>query len=167
MGQAALAEAAACNHPVIELLCVSAVTVTSQPVRRRPDTQAPRWCPPPHSSWRASQETGFLERQNCWLSRFILRSRAYSATQMLSPLTEASHRPSLIEASVGGHIFFRTATKNADTVNWGKESIREQLQTAGHAESTEEKRIFVRANAGSRHRRTNAGTAEWGHLDDL
>lgn len=52
-------------------------------------------------------------------------------------------------------------------MNWGKQSIREQLQTAGYAKSTEEKWVFVRANAGSRHRRTNAGTAEWGRLADL
>lgn len=52
-------------------------------------------------------------------------------------------------------------------MNWGKQSIREQLHTAGCARSAEEKWAFARANAGSRHGRTNAGTAEWGRLADL
>lgn len=63
--------------------------------------------------------------------------------------------------------FFRNTTKNVDMVKWGKQSIREKLQTAGCAKSTKEKWIFARANAGSRPRGTNAVTPEWGHLADL
>lgn len=42
-------------------------------------------------------------------------------------------------------------------VKQDEQSIREKLQTAGYAKSTEEKWVFTRANAGSGHRRTNVG----------
>lgn len=73
----------------------------------------------------------------------------------------AGHRCCLLLQEARRTYFFRPATKNVDTVNWGTQSIRGQLQTAGCAEGTGEKWIFVRADAGSRQRGTNAGTAGW------
>lgn len=101
------------------------------------------------------------QKGDFWVSRSILHSKACCVTWMASPFTKASHSTFLIQASVKTHICFLGLPPKTWTSWTEANTASESSSNSRLCQSPKEKWILVKANAGSRHMRTNAVTAKW------